>query len=73
MEIQITGVNIRYYSNAVAGVQVHFQGNDAERQINLNGYIPLTAEEYAGNEALATLTTVVRTKLIERLEIVPEA
>lgn len=71
LEIQITGTNIRYSDGGVQSVHVQFQGRDPEGTINLNGYIPLTSEEYQGNEALPALKEVVRTKLIQRLE--PEA
>jgi hypothetical protein len=67
MNIQITSINIRYENNKVAGVQVYFTGNNEDRSINLNGYIPLTAEEYAGNEAIPTLVELVREKVSEKL------
>ncbi|MBD8589208.1 hypothetical protein IFT92_15510 [Peribacillus simplex] len=68
LELQITATNIRYTDIGVAAVNVQFQSKDSEGTINLSGYIPLTPEEYLGNEALSSLTEVVRTKLIERLE-----
>jgi hypothetical protein len=69
LEIQITATNIRYAEGKVAAVHVQFQGRDPEQTINLNGYVPLTADEYQGNESLPVLTDVIRTKLIERLEM----
>ncbi|UOE96082.1 hypothetical protein [Alkalihalobacillus sp. LMS39] len=69
MEIQITSTNIRYADGDISAVHVQFQGRDTERTINLNGYIPLTREEYVSNLALPELTQVIREKLIERLEI----
>jgi len=71
LDIQITGTNIRYANEGVSSVHVNFQGRDPEGTINLNGYIPLTGEEYQGNELLPALKEVVRTKLIDRLS--PEA
>ncbi|MFE0506771.1 hypothetical protein ACWF7H_17090 [Peribacillus butanolivorans] len=68
LEIQITATNIGYTDGGVSAVHVQFQGNDPEQTINLNGYVPLTAEEYQGNEALSVLTEVVRTKLVNRLQ-----
>ncbi|MGE6379893.1 hypothetical protein [Peribacillus muralis] len=68
LEIQITATNIRYTDDGVSTVNVQFQSKDSEGAINLNGYIPLNAEEYQGNEALSALTKVVRTKLINRLQ-----
>ncbi|MGG3480576.1 hypothetical protein ABES21_24175 [Peribacillus frigoritolerans] len=67
LEIQITATNIRYADGGVSSVNVQFQSKDPEGSINLNGYIPLTTEEYQGNEALLSLTDVVRTKIINRL------
>jgi hypothetical protein len=67
MNIQITSINIRYENNEVAGVQVYFTGNNEDRSINLNGYIPFTAEEYAGNEAIPALTEMVRQRVVDKL------
>lgn len=67
MNIQITNINIRYQEGQVAGVQVYFNGQDDERTMNLNGHIPLTAEEYAGNESIAALSELTRQKVNERL------
>ncbi|ULM98817.1 hypothetical protein L8956_09080 [Peribacillus frigoritolerans] len=67
LEIQITATNIRYADGGVSSVNVQFQSKNPEGSINLNGYIPLTTEEYQGNEALLLLTDVVRTKIINRL------
>lgn len=63
--------NIRYEEDNVAEVQVYFISYDEGRTLNMNGYIPLTAEEFEGNESTAALKGVIRNKLIERLE--PEA
>lgn len=68
LEIQITATNIRYADGGVSSVNVQFQSKDPEGSINLNGYIPLTTEEYQGNEALSALTEVARTKIINRLQ-----
>lgn len=70
MKIQITSVNMRYDDEGLVDrVQVHFNGHDDERTININGYIPLTAEQYAGNEAVSALEGIVRqevsTKILE--------
>lgn len=67
LEIQITGTNIRYADDGISSVQVQFQGRDEQMNINLNGNIPLTAEEYQGNEPLESLKLVVKNKVIERL------
>jgi hypothetical protein len=69
MEIQITATNIRYEDGEVSAVHVQFQGRDSEGTVNLSGYIPLTPQEYLGNEALSVLKNVVRTKLIDKLQL----
>lgn len=66
-KVQITSVNMRYKDGKVDSVQVHFTGNDEERTINLNGYIPLTAEEYQGNESIPSLERFVRNDVSQRL------
>ncbi|MFS0643659.1 hypothetical protein [Siminovitchia sp. 179-K 8D1 HS] len=66
-EVQITSVNMRYKNGLVESVQVHFTGHDEERTINLNGYIPLTAEEYQGNESIPSLEKLVRQNVSARL------
>jgi len=67
MNIQITSINIRYENNELVGVQVYFTGNNEDRSINLNGYIPLTAEEYTGNEAISKVTAIVRQRVVDKL------
>ncbi len=66
-EMQITSVNMRYSGGVVSSVQVHFTGHDEERTINLNGYIPLTYEEYRGNESITNLEKLVRQNVSARL------
>ena len=67
MIIQITSVNMRYKDGIIDNIQVHFTGRDEERTISVNGYIPLTAEEYEGNEAISALEGIVRQKVAERI------
>lgn len=67
MNIQISNVNMQYGEVGISGVQVYFSGHDDERMININGYVPLAASEYAGNEKLAALESLVRQKISERL------
>lgn len=67
MNIQITNINIRYQEGDVDGVQVYFTGNDEERSISLNGYVPLTTEEYVGNETITELSKIIKQKINEKL------
>ncbi|MBO0962936.1 hypothetical protein J1P26_25010 [Neobacillus sp. MM2021_6] len=68
MKIQIASVNISYSPEGeVVSVQVFFQGYDEERTININGYLPLTAGEYSGNESITALTNIVKNSVSSRL------
>jgi hypothetical protein len=67
MIIQITNVSMRYEDGAVASVQVHFNGHNEDRTININGYIPLTAEQYAGNESVTALQAIVRQEVANKI------
>lgn len=68
MKIQIKSTNVQYNDQGeVNTVQVHFSGHNDSRTIHINGYIPLTAEEYTGNEGLAALTGMVRQNLADQL------
>lgn len=67
MNIQITNVSMRYVDGQIDSVQVHFNGQNDERTINVNGYIPLTAEQYTGNEAPSTLIGIVRQEVANKI------
>ncbi|AUJ26540.1 hypothetical protein A21D_03506 [Virgibacillus dokdonensis] len=67
LKIQITSVNMRYKEGQVDSVQVHFNGNDEQRTISINGYIPLTADQYAGNESVEALEGIVRQEVSEKV------
>lgn len=58
---------MRYAEGQLSGVQVYFAGKDVEQTINLTGHVPLTAEEYAGNESVSALIEVVKQKVNEKL------
>lgn len=64
---------MQYGEGGISGVQVYFSGHDEERIININGYVPLTAEEYNGHEQLVALETLVREKVSDRLLAEPQA
>lgn len=67
MIFQITNVNMRYAEGELESVQVFFTGRNEDGSINISGYIPLSAEEYAGNESISNLTNLVKEKVIEKL------
>ena len=48
MNIEITSVNIAFNNGLPNGVNVNFFAHqDVNQNINLNGYIPLSMEEYS--------------------------
>lgn len=67
MNIQITNVSMRYVDGQIDSVQVQFNGQNSERTINMNGYIPLTAEQYAGNESPSVLIEIVRKEVATKI------
>lgn len=67
MNIQITNVSMRYVDGQIDSIQVHFNGQNEERTINLNGYIPLTSAQYAGNESLTALEGIVRQEVATKI------
>ncbi|WP_112181371.1 hypothetical protein [Paraliobacillus zengyii] len=69
MNITITSVSMNYDVDGqeIESVKVHFQGRDEDRTINVNGYIPLTTEQYAGNEAPSALEVLVRQKVATKI------
>lgn len=74
MKVQITSTNMRYNAEgALETVQVHFTGHDDARTINVNGYVPLTAEEYSGNESVPALEVIVRQQISTKILEQPDA
>ncbi|GAE31931.1 hypothetical protein [Halalkalibacter hemicellulosilyticus] len=65
--VQINSTNIRYQDGDISRVDVYFHGRNARHTYSVTGYIPLTAKEYQGNEALAALTELVVDKLMKGL------
>ncbi|MBP1950305.1 hypothetical protein [Virgibacillus litoralis] len=74
MEIKVSNVQFVTVKNVGAAtgeeqrVHVRFQGIDSEKEININGYVPATVEEYETNSSMDGLSTLVKKRLIERLE-----
>jgi len=46
---------------------VYFSGATENHEINISGYVPLTAEEYQGNESIEVLTDIVRQTIVDKL------
>jgi hypothetical protein len=71
--IEVTSVNIAYNKGTVSGVNVNFFATHEHQTINLNGYIPLTFEEYTpiAND-ISGLQAKVKEKVIDAI-VGPEA
>jgi len=67
MNVQITNINISYTDSKINTVQVYFSGATENHEINISGYVPLTSQEYEGNESIEKLTEIVRQTIIEKL------
>ena len=67
MNVQITNININYTDSKINAVQVYFSASTENHEINISGYVPLTAEEYQANESIEKLTDIVRQTIIEKL------
>ena len=67
MNLTVTSINIRYEHDQVSGVQVYFNGYDADQTTSLGGHITLTAEEYAGNESISKLNELARERIKMKL------
>lgn len=67
MNINISRVSMQYSDGQLESVQVHFEGRNEPRTYSINGYIPLTAEEYKGNEAVPALEALVRSQVAEKI------
>ncbi|WP_339145458.1 MULTISPECIES: hypothetical protein [unclassified Sutcliffiella] len=69
MIILIRSTNVQWTDEGEVGsVQVGFSGHTAERNVNINGTIPLSAEEYSGNESISALTGLVKQHLRDQME-----
>ncbi|WP_096435912.1 hypothetical protein [Alteribacter populi] len=53
-------------------VHIRFQGIDHKREINLNGYVIASQEEYLQNVSREKMSGLVKEKIIERIEKDPE-
>lgn len=67
MNVQITNINISYTDSKINTVQVYFSATTENHEINISGYVPLTAGEYTGNESIEVLTGIVKQTIIDKL------
>lgn len=67
MLVEITNINISYDEGKIGGVEVFFSAENANSTIFINGSVPLTTEEYAGNEPIDKLITLIKQHLKEEV------
>lgn len=60
MKFEVRSVNTRYENGEVVSVQVNYYAKNETRSVSVNGYFELTAEEYAGNEAIERLEQLAK-------------
>ena len=70
MNIIITSIGLIYGDDSqIQQVNVNFRGSDYE--VSINGFVPLTFEEYVANINLEKLVTLVKSKLIDKIQAEP--
>ncbi|AST92997.1 hypothetical protein BC6307_17880 [Sutcliffiella cohnii] len=55
-------------TDEVSSVRVHYNGSDETRSINISGNMVLSPEEYVGNDAIPSLKSIIKNKVIEQLQ-----
>lgn len=59
MVTEITSINLDYNNGEVNSVKIFFTSRNNGRNIHISGNLPLTGEEYKGNEAIDRLLTMI--------------
>ncbi|UOQ85700.1 hypothetical protein [Gracilibacillus salinarum] len=73
MIVQILGIDSRYQEGSLESVRVRFKMTAEDGNININGYIPLTAAQYQGNEAFTQLEGIVKQEVANQITGEPNA
>lgn len=60
MKFEVRSVNMKYENNELVSVQVIYSARNETRTVSINGNFELTAEEYAGNEAIEQLEQLAK-------------
>ncbi|SEB15687.1 hypothetical protein SAMN05421743_12131 [Thalassobacillus cyri] len=66
MSIKVNNVQFVTVENEEK-VHIHFRGMDPAGQLDLNGYIPVTVQDYEKDASLEGMSGLVKNKLMERL------
>ena len=67
MKFEVRSVNMKYENNELVSVQVIYSARNEARTISINGNFELTAEEYAGNEAIERLEQLAKQHLMDEI------
>lgn len=67
MKFEIRSVNTRYNDGVMTEVQVVYSAKNDDYTVNVNGNFTLTAEEYAGNEAIERLEQLAKQHLMDEI------
>ncbi len=68
MKLYVNTAKVRFSDEGITGAEVFFNIKADERTFDLNGYIPITPEQYIENFQGNKLAEVVREELIKKLE-----
>jgi hypothetical protein len=67
INIRITNINLSYNTQDLDGAQVYFVSVDETNEMNLNGFVPLTAEQYLSATSHDSLKALVKEAIVNRL------
>lgn len=68
MKLYVNTAKVRFDDNGIEGAEVFFNIKEDDRTFDLNGYIPVTAEQYIENFQGNKLADLTRQELIKKLE-----
>ena len=72
MNIKVNSVAYDEGQDGVTTIRVFFNGTTEDGNVSVNGFVPLTSEEYDGNERPSRLAVVVQRKLAEMMVVKEE-
>ncbi|MFA1818993.1 hypothetical protein ACDX78_02115 [Virgibacillus oceani] len=67
MQFEVRSINTRYKESQIDNVQVSYKANTESRSVNGNGNFNLSADEYEGNESIATLEQMAKQHLLDEV------
>ena len=64
LDFRVTGVDFSYGNGDISGVRVRFSVTDPTGEINANGRVSASMEEYAANPGLSALAELAKQKFM---------